>query len=98
MTIGKLFTTSAIVALLAVGAVASGTTAASAHVVCNRNGDCWNTHARYRYPGTLGIRFYSNRYDNEQYRHRHWHDQRTWRDEHHDDDRGYYRDGTWVTF
>ena len=96
--IGKFLTSSAVVALVTFGVVMSVAPAASAHVVCNRNGDCWNTHQRYQYPRALGIRFYSNRYANDSYRQRHWHDQRTWRDEHHDNDRGYYRNGTWQSF
>jgi hypothetical protein len=96
--INKFFASSAVVGLVAIGAVVSGSTAASAHVVCNRNGDCWSTSQRYQYPNELGVRYYNSRYMNDSYRHRHWHDQRTWRDEHHDNDRGYYRDGLWITF
>ena len=96
--IGKFLASSAVVALIGLGVVVSGSTSASAYVVCNRSGDCWNTSQRYQYPSELGIRFYNNRYRSDRYRHRHWHDKRTWRDEHHDSDRGYYRDGVWVTF
>ena len=97
--IGKLLTYGAVTAAVTVSGLAAISTAASAHVVCNRAGDCWSTHTRYNYPSSLGIRFYSDRYANERYRNRHWHgDHHNWRDEHHDRDRGYYRDGAWITF
>lgn len=97
--IGKFLTYGAVAASLTIGGLAAFTSSASAHVVCNRAGDCWSTHSRYNYPSELGVRFYSDRYANDRYRQRHWHDNnRNWRDEHHDRDRGYYRDGLWVTF
>lgn len=96
--IGRFFASIAVVAVVTVGVVVGVSPAASAHVVCNSQGDCWSTHQRYQYPSTLGIRFYNNRYRSDRYRHRHWHDQRTWRDEYHDSDRGYYNDGAWITF
>jgi hypothetical protein len=72
---------------------------ASAHVVCNRAGDCWSTHTNVRYPRELGVRRYSDRYADESYRQRHWRDNgRTWREENHDRDRGAYRNGLWVQF
>ena len=95
--IGKFLTYGAVAASLTIGSLAAFTSSASAHVVCNRAGDCWSTHTRYQYPATQGIRFYNDRYNNEQYRNRHWrgHD-RNWRGENHD--RGYYNNGLWVTF
>jgi hypothetical protein len=52
-----------------------------------------------QYPSSFGIRTYNDRYANESYRQRHWHDNgRTWRDENHDRDRGAYRSGAWVQF
>ena len=96
--ISKFIASTAVMAMVAMGAVVSGTTAASAHVVCNRDGDCWNTSQRYQYPAAVHVRYYNNRYMNDTYRQRHWHDSRTWRDEHHDNDRGYYRQGVWIGF
>jgi len=96
--IGKFFASSAVIALVTTGVVMGVAPSASAHVVCNRNGDCWSTHQRYQYPSTIGIRFYNHRYMNSRYRHRHWHDQRTWRDEDHGAERGYYNNGAWITF
>lgn len=95
----KLLTAAAVGTLVSLAAVVAGTSAASAHVVCNRAGDCWSTHSRYHYPRNLGVRIYSDRYQREEYRQRHWRNkQRNWRDDHHERDRGYYRDGLWVTF
>jgi hypothetical protein len=72
---------------------------ASAHVVCNRTGDCWSTHAKVRYPGNLGIRTYSDRYANDDYRRHRWgNNGRTWRGNEHDRDRGAYRNGVWFSF
>jgi hypothetical protein len=72
---------------------------ASAHVVCNRTGDCWSTHANVTYPRDLGVRTYSDRYADQSYRERRWgNNGRTWRDENHDRDRGAYRAGVWFGF
>lgn len=96
--IGKIIALGAFMAPVALGAVAV-TSPASAHVVCNRSGDCWSTHARYTYPRDVGARFYGDRYANGTYRDRSWRGMnRTWRDEHHENDRGYYRNGLWITF
>ena len=95
--IGKFLALTAVAALIGAGGLAVTAPAASAHVVCNSYGDCWRTNTRYQYPSEIGIRFYSNRYMNPHYRARHWNDQRRWRDEHYSD-RGYYRDGLWITF
>jgi len=86
-------------AALVVGGLTLLVQPASAHVVCNRSGDCWSTHASVKYPREYGIRTYSDRYADESYRQRRWHDNgRTWRDENHDNDRGAYRSGVWVQF
>lgn len=72
---------------------------ASAHVVCNRAGDCWSTHANVTYPSNLGIRKYSDRYANDDYRQQRWGSNgRTWRGNDHDRDRGAYRNGVWFSF
>lgn len=74
-------------------------TPASAHVVCNRAGDCWSTHANVRYPSNLGIRRYSDRYANDAYRQQRWgNNGRTWMGNDHDRDRGAYRNGVWFSF
>ena len=84
--------------VIASGFAASGQSA-SARVVCNRDGDCWTTHANVRYPREFGIRVYNERYADQRYRERRWHDSnRRWHDEGHEHDRGAYRNGQWVTF
>lgn len=70
---------------------------ASAHVICNSEGDCWSTHSTYKYPPDLGVTIYNDRYADKTYRESQWRDEhRTWRDERHD--RGYYKGGVWVQF
>ena len=64
---------------------------ASAYVVCNREGDCWHTEARYRYPGEGYVS-----HPDDWYFHQRWDDRAHYRDYH--DGRGYYRNGLWVTF
>ena len=86
-------------ALIVAGSLAVFASPASARVVCNRAGDCWTTHANVRYPRDFGIRTYNDRYADQTYRQRRWHDNnRTWRDENHDRDRGAYRNGVWIQF
>ena len=98
MQLKRAFFAASTTAILAAGLVAIAQPA-SAHVVCNRAGDCWSTHANVRYPSSLGVHVYSDRYANQGYRQQHWRNNgRTWRDENHDRDRGAYRNGTWVQF
>jgi hypothetical protein len=86
-------------AVIISGGMVAAIQPASAHVVCNREGDCWSTHANVRYPRDMGVRVYNDRYSDQSYRERRWHNQtRNWRDENHDRDRGAYRNGLWVTF
>jgi len=87
-------TTSAVAVLIGAGALVVTTVGASAHTVCNRYGDCWQTSQRYKtYPSVLGIRFYS---DSWARRHRHNH-RYQWRDNP-SDDHGYYDHGNWHNF
>lgn len=86
-------------AVIFTGGVAAFALPASAHVVCNQAGDCWSTHANVRYPRDLQIRRYNDRYADQNYRERRWHNNhRTWREENHDRDRGAYRNGVWFQF
>ena len=66
---------------------------ASAYIVCNREGDCWHTEARYHQPG---IRF--DYHPDDWYFHRHWEAERNrhWRD--YREGNGYWRNGVWITF
>jgi hypothetical protein len=91
---GNFLATSALMAVVAVGALAVTTVSASAATVCNSYGECWQTHQRYRtYPTTLGVHFYS-----DSWARRHHTDHRyQWRDRQ-NDDHGYYDHGTWHTF
>ena len=66
-------------ALLAVGGLAAMSSTASAYVVCNRDGDCWHTDFRYRFPG-VGYRYHPD----DWYFHRSWidNDREHWREYH----------------
>jgi hypothetical protein len=87
------------VAALSVAGLFAFVGPASAHVVCNRAGDCWSTHANVTYPSNLGVRTYSDRYANDDYRQKRWSNNgRTWRGNDHDRDRGAYRNGVWFSF
>lgn len=77
----------AIAGLMAVGAF---TATASADVACNQAGECWHVHDRLDYPAGVGITFHA---DNWARAHRHGYHWRTDRY-----DRGYYRNGVWITF
>ncbi len=81
-------------ALIGAGALAASASTASAYVVCNRDGDCWHTDTRYRYPG-VGFTYHPD----DWYFHRTWrdNDRDHWRSDYHRE-RGYWRGGVWVTF
>ena len=76
-------------AIGAVGALALMTSAASAAVVCNEDGDCWKVKERYTYPPDVKVQVYDDDWeiDTKKYR---------WRDA--GPKRGYYRGGVWVDF
>jgi hypothetical protein len=87
-------TTSTVAVFIAAGALVVTTVGASAHTVCNRYGDCWQTSQRHKeYPSSLRVRFYSDSWGR---RHRHNH-RYQWRDNP-SNDRGYYERGTWHSF
>jgi hypothetical protein len=77
-----------------VGAGTAMAAPASAYIACNRDGDCWHTESRYRAPN---MRF--DYHPDDYYFHQRWDgDQRRhWRSDYHRD-RGYYRNGIWITF
>jgi hypothetical protein len=81
----------ALVAAVAGGAVTAATTA-SAEVACNRFGECWHVRDRMDYPARAGIIIHSDDWRFRGYRH----DRYRWRHDH--DDRGYYRNGVWISF
>jgi hypothetical protein len=81
----------AITLLMGAGALVATTSAASARMVCNNDGDCWHTDTNYNYPD----RSYTRHNDNW-YFHQTWNDQRHYRDYH--EGRGYYKGGLWIGF
>lgn len=78
-------------ALTVVGTAVVTTSPASAYVVCNREGDCWHTDSRYRYPGS-GYTYHPD----------HWYFHETWNSDRHfreyNRGRGYWRNGVWMRF
>jgi hypothetical protein len=67
------------------------TTAASADIVCNREGDCWHVRDRHAYRPEFGITVHPDHWkweDHERTRYR-------WREH---EGRGYWRDGRWIEF
>ena len=89
----KAVSAAAIAMLLGTGALTTATSAASARVVCNAEGDCWHTDARVNYPPAVGIQIHPD----DWYFHQHWDGDKDhhYRDYH--EGRGYYRSGIWVT-
>jgi hypothetical protein len=89
----KSLRTGALTVILVAGTMAATATIASADVVCNSYGECWQTRERYDvkiYPPELGIQFYANDWrkspqTDPKY---HWMKDR-------DDDHGYYSHGEW---
>lgn len=81
----------ALAAAVAGGTLAGATTPASADVACNRFGECWHVRDRVDYPPRVGIRFHTDRWGyGHHYGYYHWRHDR--------DDRGYWRNGVWITF
>jgi hypothetical protein len=78
-----------LIALVAGSAIAAASSA-SADVVCNRWGECWRVHDRLDYPATVGMRFHDDAWADAHQRHYHWRQDRF--------DRGYYRNGVWISF
>ena len=83
-----------LIGLVAAGAaatVALSAAPASAAVVCNREGECWHTDARYHYNPSYGVTVHPD----------HWYFHQRWDDDHHKwreyhEGRGYYRGGVWI--
>ena len=91
MTFLKSTLKSAVIAAMSGGALIATATTASADVVCNSAGECWHVHDRLAYPADAGVVFHDDAWA-DAHRDHHWH----WR--HDRDDRGYYRNGVWITF
>jgi len=79
--------------ILAAGALAFVTTAASAEIVCNRDNpaDCWHVKEHYDYQPTFGLTIHPDnwRWEDRDRDHYRWHEH---------EGRGYWRNGLWVTF
>jgi hypothetical protein len=82
-------TKGAVTALLGISAAALISTAASAAIVCNNEGECWHVKKSYTYHPDFGVVVHPN----------HWrwgaHDHYVWREH---EGRGYWRGGVWITF
>lgn len=85
----------AVLAALGAGTVAFSATSASAYIACNRAGDCWHVDRRYHYREPRIVV-----HPDDWYFHRDWDHDRDhhWRREDHSRERGFWRDGVWVTF
>lgn len=86
--------TKPLIAAAVMGACLTAANAASAYVVCDRDGDdCWHTDTRYHYPSGHYV-FHPD----DWYFHQHWDADanRHWREYH--EGRGYWKGGVWVTF
>lgn len=90
MAFRKLLLTGATAGLLAVGGLVAASSAASAYVVCNKDGDCWHTEGRYKYPDRTYVS-----HPDDWYFHQTWDANRHFRDYH--PGRGYWRGGVWIT-
>ena len=70
-------------------ALALTATAASAEIVCNREGDCWHIKARPNYRPEFGLTIHPDNWKwgaHEKFR---WHEH---------EGRGYWRRGVWIGF
>lgn len=91
MTILKSVLKGALVAAMSGGALIATASTASADVVCNGAGECWHVHDRLTYPPEAGITFHEDAWARAHRGHDyHWRHDRF--------DRGYYRNGIWITF
>jgi hypothetical protein len=70
-------------------ALALTATAASAEIVCNREGDCWHVKVRPNYRSEFGLTIHPDNWK--------WgaHDKFRW---HEHEGRGYWRNGAWIAF
>jgi hypothetical protein len=72
-----------------VSALAMTASAASAAVVCNRDGDCWHVRNNYTYRPEFGLTVHPNNWRWRAHDHYHWREHRG---------RGYWRSGVWIGF
>lgn len=76
-------------ALVGAGGLSLSTTAASAAIVCNRDGDCWHVKRNYRYQPSFRLFIHPDNW--------HWGKKEHFRFREHDG-RGYWKNGMWMTF
>jgi hypothetical protein len=77
-------------AVFGAGLLGISATAASADVVCNRDGDCWHVrHHHYDYRPEYGVVVHPDNWRWATSDHYRWHEHRG---------RGYWRSGVWVSF
>ena len=72
-------------------ALALTATAASAAIVCNREGDCWHAKEQHNYRQEFGVTVYPDNWkwaDHERDKYR-------WREH---EGRGYWHEGRWIEF
>lgn len=72
-----------------IGAVSLISTAASAAIVCNGEGECWHARAEYQFRPEFGLVVHPDNWkwrEGEKFR---------WREH---EGRGYWRGGAWVAF
>jgi hypothetical protein len=66
-------------------------TAASADIVCNREGDCWHVNAKHPYHGEWGLVIHPDSWKWEE----HEKSKFRWREH---EGRGYWHKGVWIEF
>ncbi len=64
-------------------------TAASADIVCNREGDCWHAREKYSYRPEYGLTVHPDNWKWAEHEHYRWREH---------EGRGYWRYGVWVEF
>jgi len=80
----------AVAAVMAGGLTVMSAAPASAHIACNRAGECWHVNDRFDYPARLGIVIHPDDWRDHHRGHMRFREDR--------DDRGYYDRGHWRTF
>ena len=75
----------------AVSALALTATAASAEIVCNREGDCWHVKMRHEYRPDFGVVIHPDSWRWAEHEHHKY----RWREH---EGRGYWRNGVWIEF
>lgn len=81
----------ALLGIFAAGSIAVASSAASAAIVCNEDGDCWHVKDKYDYKPEFKLNVYPDDWkwkdaDSHKYR---------WREH---DGRGYWHSGIWLQF